>query len=77
MPSHSGLFTVIERAARKAGPRLRRDFGEVQKLQVSRKGVADFVSMADQRDTTRDGYEPLASYGVRLSHVGLVALPRL
>jgi myo-inositol-1(or 4)-monophosphatase len=49
MPSHSGLFTVVERAARKAGPRLRRDFGEVQNLQVSRKGVADFVSMADQR----------------------------
>ena len=49
MPSHSGLFTVIERAARKAGPRLRRDFGEVQNLQVSRKGTADFVSMADRR----------------------------
>lgn len=49
MPSHSGLFTVIERAARKAGPRLRRDFNEVQQLQVSRKGPADFVSMADRR----------------------------
>jgi myo-inositol-1(or 4)-monophosphatase len=49
MPSHSGLFTVIERAARKAAPRLRRDFNEVQHLQVSRKGPADFVSMADQR----------------------------
>lgn len=49
MPSHSGLMTVIERAARKAAPRLRRDFNEVQHLQVSRKGPADFVSMADQR----------------------------
>jgi myo-inositol-1(or 4)-monophosphatase len=49
MPSHSGLITVIERAARKAAPRLRRDFNEVQHLQVSRKGPADFVSMADQR----------------------------
>ena len=49
MPSHSGLLTVMERAARKAGPRLRRDFNEVQHLQVSRKGPADFVSMADQR----------------------------
>ncbi|PZQ58305.1 MAG: inositol monophosphatase [Sphingomonas taxi] len=49
MPSHSGLFTVIERAARKAAPRLRRDFNEVQHLQVSRKGPADFVSQADQR----------------------------
>jgi myo-inositol-1(or 4)-monophosphatase len=49
MPTHSGLFTVIERAARKAAPRLRRDFNEVQNLQVSRKGPADFVSMADKR----------------------------
>ncbi|WP_375272377.1 inositol monophosphatase family protein [Sphingomonas sp.] len=49
MPSHSGLFTIIERAARKAAPRLRRDFNEVQQLQVSRKGPADFVSQADQR----------------------------
>ncbi len=38
----------MERAARKAGNRLRRDFGEVQHLQVSRKGPADFVSKADQ-----------------------------
>jgi myo-inositol-1(or 4)-monophosphatase len=39
----------MERAARKAGQRLRRDFGEVEHLQVSRKGPADFVSKADQR----------------------------
>lgn len=38
----------MERAARKAGQRLRRDFGEVEHLQVSRKGTADFVSKADQ-----------------------------
>jgi myo-inositol-1(or 4)-monophosphatase len=49
MVSHSGLITVMERAARKAAPRLRRDFGETQELQVSRKGPADFVSMADRR----------------------------
>ena len=49
MVSHSGLITVMDRAARKAAPRLRRDFNEVQQLQVSRKGPADFVSMADQR----------------------------
>ena len=49
MVSHSGLITVMQRAARKAGPRLRRDFGEVEQLQVSRKGPADFVSMADKR----------------------------
>ncbi|MHA6722818.1 inositol monophosphatase family protein [Sphingomonas sp. RS2018] len=49
MVSHSGLITVMDRAVRKAAPRLRRDFGEVQNLQVSRKGPADFVSMADKR----------------------------
>jgi myo-inositol-1(or 4)-monophosphatase len=49
MVSHSGLITVMQRAARKAAPRLRRDFGEVELLQVSRKGPADFVSMADKR----------------------------
>ena len=45
----SGLIRVMEKAARKAGGRLRRDFGEVEHLQVSRKGPADFVSKADQR----------------------------
>lgn len=49
MAVHSGLITVMERAARKAAPRLRRDFNEVEALQVSRKGTADFVSQADHR----------------------------
>ncbi len=49
MPSHSGLMTIIDRAARKAGAKLRRDFNEVQHLQVGRKGPADFVSKADRQ----------------------------
>ena len=49
MVSHSGLITVMTRAVRKAAPRLRRDFGEVEQLQVSKKGPADFVSVADKR----------------------------
>ncbi len=49
MPLKSGLIRVMETAARKAGSRLRRDFGEVEHLQVSRKGPADFVSKADMR----------------------------
>ncbi|MFM9853236.1 MAG: inositol monophosphatase family protein [Sphingomonadaceae bacterium] len=49
MVSHSGLLTIMDRAARKAGAKLRRDFNEVQHLQVSRKGPADFVSKADQQ----------------------------
>jgi myo-inositol-1(or 4)-monophosphatase len=48
MSAISGLIRVMERAARKAGQRLRRDFGEIEHLQVSKKGPADFVSKADQ-----------------------------
>jgi myo-inositol-1(or 4)-monophosphatase len=49
MVTHSGLITVMTRAVRKAAPRLRRDFGEVEQLQVSKKGPGDFVTMADKR----------------------------
>ena len=59
MASHSGLLTIMERAARKAGAKLRRDFGEVQHLQISRKGPADFVSKAD-RTAERTLYEELS-----------------
>lgn len=34
-------------AAQKAARGLKRDFGEVEQLQVSRKGPSDFVSAAD------------------------------
>lgn len=37
----------MEKAARKASRHFARDFGEVENLQVSRKGPADFVSAAD------------------------------
>jgi myo-inositol-1(or 4)-monophosphatase len=37
------------KAARKAGRRLVRDFGEVENLQVSIKGPGDFVSNADRK----------------------------
>lgn len=36
-------------AVRKAGRKLARDFGEVEHLQVSKKGPADFVSTADAK----------------------------
>ena len=48
MAALSGLIRVMEKAARKAGGKLRRDFGEIEHLQVSRKGPADFVSKADR-----------------------------
>lgn len=51
MPS-SALINVMDQAARKAARGLSRDFGEVEQLQVSMKGPADFVTAADQRAET-------------------------
>jgi len=49
MPTRSALINVMVRAADKAARGLKRDFGEVEQLQVSVKGPADFVSQADIR----------------------------
>jgi myo-inositol-1(or 4)-monophosphatase len=46
---HSALLNVMIKAARKAGRALKRDFGEVENLQVSLKGPANFVTAADRR----------------------------
>lgn len=43
----SALMEVMTRAVMKAARGLRRDYGEVGHLQVSKKGTADFVSNAD------------------------------
>jgi myo-inositol-1(or 4)-monophosphatase len=45
----SALITVMVQAARKAARALIRDFGEVENLQVSLKGPANFVTAADRR----------------------------
>lgn len=45
----SALMQVMTTAVRKAGRRMARDFGEVENLQVSKKGPADFVTVADER----------------------------
>lgn len=47
--SKSPLLTVMINAAFKAAKGLVRDFGEVEHLQVSRKGPGDFVSQADKK----------------------------
>ena len=49
MALKSPIINVMEAAARKASRGLIRDFGEIEHLQVSRKGPADFVSAADLR----------------------------
>ncbi len=45
----SALLNVMVQAAYKAGRMLKRDFGEVERLQVSVKGPGNFVSAADHR----------------------------
>lgn len=45
----SPQLNIMLRAAEKAARSLTRDFGEVENLQVSRKGPGDFVSAADKR----------------------------
>ena len=49
MLRNSPLLNVMSAAARKAARVLVRDFGEVEQLQVSRKGPADFVTVADTK----------------------------
>src|SRR5262245_65599894 len=47
--ARSAIINVMVQAAMKAGRSLARDFGEVQNLQVSLKGPADYVSQADRK----------------------------
>lgn len=49
MTHASALVTVMINAARKAARSLVRDFGEVEALQVAKKGASDFVTAADLR----------------------------
>lgn len=72
---HSALLNVMVKAARKAARGLIRDFGEVEKLQVSMKGPANFVSAADKRAeetlkeellTARPGYSFLGEEGGKI-----------
>lgn len=48
-PIKSPLINVMTSAALKAAKGLVRDFGEVDNLQISRKGVANFVTESDLR----------------------------
>ena len=49
MRLNSPRMTVIYNACMKASKSLIRDFGEIEKLQVSAKGPGDFVTAADKR----------------------------
>ena len=72
--ARSALTNVMVSAARKAARALTRDFGEVENLQVSRKGPGDFVTAADRKaeeiikqelERARPGYSLLAEEGGR------------
>ena len=65
MSTPTTLVKVMIDAARKAARGLTRDFGELEELQVSKKGPADYVSAADHKaeqvlfealTTARPGY---------------------
>ena len=73
MAAVSGLIRVMEKAARKAGGKLRRDFGEIEHLQVSQKGPADFVSKADLRtDAYGTTDEAVSALGLARAAIGAV-----
>ena len=78
MARKSALINVMETAARKAARKLVRDFNEVEQLQVSRKGPADFVSAADisAEKTLRDELSRARpNFGFRLEEGGEVPAP--
>ena len=49
MKLSSANINVMVKACRKAAKTLIRDFGEIEKLQVSIKGPGDFVSASDKK----------------------------
>lgn len=72
----SALINVMINAARKGARAIARDFGEVENLQVSRKGPADFVTMTDHKaekiireelEEARPGYSFLMEEGGEIS----------
>src|SRR5262245_27311632 len=75
MPQASATLNVMIAAARKAARALARDFGEVENLQVSRKGPSDFVSTADLK-AEKTLYEELSKarpgYGFVMEERGVV-----
>jgi myo-inositol-1(or 4)-monophosphatase len=77
MPA-SALLNVIVGAARKAGRGLARDFGELEQLQVSAKGPANFASTADHRSEEllyRELSKARPGYGFIMEERGVVEGP--
>jgi myo-inositol-1(or 4)-monophosphatase len=73
--ARSALLNVMVDAVRKAARSLTRDFGEVENLQVSHKGPADFVSAADRKaeDILREELSRVRpAYGFLMEESGVV-----
>lgn len=76
MAVRSALINVMATAAGKAARGLIRDFGEIENLQVSKKGPADFVSEADQKAEQtifRELRKSRPNYGLLMEERGLVS----
>lgn len=74
----SPALNVMVAAARKAGRKLIRDFGELENLQVSMKGPADFVSSADKRTEAilvEELQKARPHYGFVLEEAGIIDGP--
>ena len=74
----SPLMTVMTDAVMKAARSLKRDFGEVENLQVSRKGPGDFVSAADRKAEAilRDALlKARPGYGLVMEEEGVIEGP--
>ena len=71
----SPVMTVMTDAVTKAARSLKRDFGEVENLQVSRKGPGGFVSAADHKaeGILRDALQKARpGYGLVMEEAGVV-----
>ncbi|QEN91164.1 inositol monophosphatase [Labrys sp. KNU-23] len=71
----SPLMNVMVAAVLKAGKGLKRDFGELENLQVSAKGPGDFVSVADkkaERTLHQELERARPGYGFVMEEAGVV-----
>ncbi len=75
MRLNSPNMNIIYKACLKASKSLIRDFGEIEKLQVSSKGPGDFVSVADKKSEKIIIDELLKAhpdYGILSEEVGVI-----
>ena len=75
MNSISPNLNIMIRASEKASKVLIRDFGEVEKLQVSIKSPTDFVSSADtkaEKIIIQELLKPKKNYSVISEEIGII-----